>query len=156
MRYEGVFSFKIHVFISWFYHGNGCKFFAKIMSNSTVRNFVWNTAYIAVKLAMELPEVIRRDWKVYWYLEMGAFLDEELSKLRRIWALIVIKVSVNSDTLKSRNWRHSFSFYECFMLALLAMLLRNAPRLRFLTKIIMAMSNERFFHQFLLNLIIRG
>ena len=31
------------------------------------------------------------------YLETGAFLDEESSKLRQISALIIVKVSVNSD-----------------------------------------------------------
>ena len=55
MRYGEVFYFEKHVFnSSWFYHRNGCKIFVKRMSNSIVRNLVWNDAYIIIKFVLKV------------------------------------------------------------------------------------------------------
>ena len=68
MQHGRVESLDITVFISWFYHENGCKFFVKRMSDNIVRNLVWNTAYIIVKLTIELQEVttIERSLLIIW------------------------------------------------------------------------------------------
>ena len=81
------YSFKIRTFLSWFSQENGCKIFIKIMSNSIVGNLVWITAYIIIKLAMEIPEVTRIELKVCWYWKMVAFLEDAYSKMRWIWSM---------------------------------------------------------------------